>query len=188
MKKAFELLTIPVLLFPAFLLIYFIIFSSTGVTWQWAISTIITLILFPTASLFWLKFEKELTDVDLDIKKERIVSFGLLVLLYGSSFINSYILSAPKLIQALNLTLFILIAFLFAITWVWKISGHMVAISFMAVIIYLLQGNSALLFIPLAVFIGWQRYSLKHHTIGQLLAGTILGVLITFSIFKIYGL
>lgn len=80
------------------------------------------------------------------------------------------------------------IALALAITWYWKISMHASMATFFIVMLIAIYGWKVwpiILFLPL-VF--WSRIYLKRHTIWQLLAGSILALIVSVGTFLLYGL
>lgn len=69
----------------------------------------------------------------------------------------------------------------------WKISFHLVGIAGAVTALSVLFGPLFLLLSPLVLLVAWARYEVHAHTILQALAGTILAVGITLSIFAAFG-
>ena len=128
-----------------------------------------------------------ISDVDLRVKPERLVFMGLMLILSLTNYFDSVILLAPALIRALNLLVFILILAMTAITLFWKISGHMLVLTSIMTVAYIIKGDQALFLFLLLPPVALHRYFLKHHTVAQILVGTALGFSITYAVLKSAG-
>lgn len=103
-------------------------------------------------------------------------------------FIITVIFAAPRLLEALALTLLLLSLLITTATFYWKISVHMVGVSLFVLIFLLVYSSS---FLPLALFIplvGWARVKLGAHTLTQVSAGALVTILITYLVFSRFGL
>lgn len=65
-----------------------------------------------------------------------------------------------------------------AVSPFWKISGHAAAISSSAVITALMLGPAWLPLLLLIPAVGWSRVVLRAHTVGQVVAGSLVGGLV----------
>ena len=66
-------------------------------------------------------------------------------------------------------------------------SGHAQITSFAITTLYLTRGNISLVFFSIFIYLLtiYQRWSFRRHTIEQLTVGTILGVLLSYTLFWI---
>jgi len=94
------------------------------------------------------------------------VAAGLVVLLAGG---------APRLLTGYLAFMLGSIAALAAITFVWKISIHCAVASGSVAILALSFGPLMLLGYVLVALLCWSRVTLGDHTVGQVIAGSVLG-------------
>lgn len=99
-----------------------------------------------------------------------------------------YVFNGPKLLLALSLTLLI-ISFIVTLTSMyWKISVHMVGVSLFVLILLLVYSASLLWIAFLIPLVAWARVKVKAHTLTQVTVGSIVTLLVTYSVFKFFGL
>lgn len=104
---------------------------------------------------------------------------GALIFFYGKST-TMFAVSLSYAFVTLGLTL---------INLKWKISVHSAGVSGPLMAVVCVFGLVSLPVIALIVTVVWARIKLKAHTIGQSIAGAILGALITLSVyFLVYPL
>lgn len=89
------------------------------------------------------------------------------------------------------LTLFVTTTITLSIRFFWKISGHVTTLT-CALMVLSLTNSYFSYFFPLVPLVAWSRLKLKVHTLRQVIAGFLLGVVIPlflyfmFSKFKTY--
>lgn len=187
MRKFADLLSIPILVIPLTLITLWLLQGSHTESIRWFLVFLLNLIFLPTLAVYWLASRHFISDVDLRVKPERLVFMGLMLILSLTNYFDSVILLAPRLIQALNMLVFILILSMTAITLFWKISGHMLVLTSIMMVAYVIKGDRALLLFLLLPLVALHRYFLKHHTPAQILAGAALGFSITYAVLKAAG-
>ena len=188
MRRFFELLSIPILVIPVSFIVIWLLIGASPQSQRWFLIFFLNVVVLPLFSIVWLERRRFVSDLDLKNKRERLAFLGLMVFVSTANFINSLILSAPKVIQVLNLLVLILVAVMGIVTSFWKISGHMLVLTSLITTTYLIKGNAALflaLVLPLAAS---HRLYFKHHTPMQVLAGLVSGFLIPVLVVKFLGL
>lgn len=188
MKRFFELLSTPILVVPVVLITIWLLSESAVSSQRWFMVFLLNLVFLPVLSVVWLEKKSFVSDLDLKDKHERITFLGLMVLVSIVNFLNSKILGAPKVIQVLNLTVLLLIFTMNLITFIWKISGHMLVLTSMVTIAYFLRGNEALWIYFILPFVAVHRIYFKHHTLAQVIAGFLLGLLLPILVIGFLGL
>lgn len=106
----------------------------------------------------------------------------------GSMLIGLVILAvvgAPRDLVAFLVTLLIEAAIALGVTLVWKISLHTWVSSIGATALVVVAGAWALLLWPFLTAVGWSRVELEDHSKAQVVAGAVLGTLITALIFPL---
>jgi len=150
--------------------------------WYWAGFTILTSICFPVLYLFWMLRRGKISDFDIYYRDQRLKPYFFVLACGGISLLVMQISLAPHLILVLtgaSLTQTLLMSI---INLRWKISAHAAAMAGFAVLCFYLVGVLGVLFllgIPLMI---WSRVLLHRHTLGQTIAGSLLGAGI-FTIF-----
>jgi hypothetical protein len=128
---------------------------------------------------YLLKRDKISGGVDLVLKEERLRPYlvgagscivGLLVLVW---------LSAPQSITALALCYGINALVMALITQRWKISAHAAGAAMPLTALLSVFGTQALPFAAILPVVCWARVKVQVHTVAQVCAGALLGVLMT---------
>ena len=135
--------------------------------------------------------KKGIKNVDFDLedsKKVRLLSiFIVFIWVLFVAFVLRIDHYNPYFVNVLfSFSIILFIAFI--ITFYWKISFHAIMITSLFVSSIILKNLYLEIFFFLMIFaVSYSRYKLKKHTIGQLIAGFSLVILI-FSIFFLSGL
>ncbi len=128
----------------------------------------------------------DISDIDITRRRERYKLFG-----FGSvaSFISCffvYFLGNHQFF-ALFATGFVITATLFLITLKWKISGHMIInCTGIYILSYLFEWQFLWLF-ALIPFVAFARFYLKKHSLWQITAGGVLGLLEPYVFLKLFN-
>jgi membrane-associated phospholipid phosphatase len=126
--------------------------------------------------------------VDLVLKEERLRPYlvgagscllGLLLLAW---------LSAPQSVTVLALCYALNALIMAVITQRWKISAHAAGAAMPLTALFSVFGAAALPFAVIIPVVCWARVKAEMHTIAQVLAGTLLGCLMTWLMFTLLGL
>jgi membrane-associated phospholipid phosphatase len=96
--------------------------------------------------------------------------------------------SAPRLLTALSITLFVLSLVITVATLYWKISVHMVGVSLFVMLLLLVFSASFLWAVVLIPLVAWARVRLKAHTLSQVTVGSIVTITVTLIVFNLFGL
>ena len=99
-----------------------------------------------------------------------------------------FLSNAPRLLLALGLATLLISFALATINTFWKVSFHMVGITFLTLVMVLVYSP---VFLWLAIFLpllAWARVLLGHHTLTQVTVGTLLTVVITLGSFAVFNL
>lgn len=182
------MLSIPVLVIPVSFIVIWLLIGASPLSQRWFLIFFLNVVVLPLSSIIWLERRRFVSDLDLKEKRERLVFLGLMVFVSLANFINSWILTAPKVIQVLNLQLLLLVAVMGIVTRFWKISGHMLFLTSLITTAYFIKGDAALLLVLILPFVALHRLYFKHHTLLQVLAGLVCGFLIPVLVIKFLGL
>ena len=142
----------------------------------------------PTAVFLYEKRRGKIKDWFITTRIERRDVH--LAWVFGSVFISIIYLQlgVPRLLLAATLSLLILSIVITLATYLWKISVHIVGITFLILILLLVFSSN---YLPLVLIIGlvaWARIYLGHHTLSQVSAASILTILVVYYVFNIFDL
>ncbi len=167
----------------------FLIFLYLGLTLpvdlesslQIILSGFILGLIFPILFFLFLMKKGKVGDADATIKEQRTIpySFGIIISLFAILF--TIWLRLDHLIIYMWIVYFLNMIALISINKYWKISAHALGAATPVGLLIFMHGFLGFLFLPLAAIVFWSRILLKKHTIGQVIAGGILGFLLSFG-------
>ena len=97
-------------------------------------------------------------------------------------------LSAPRLLIAFALSIFVLSIVITLATFLWKISVHIVGVTMLILILLLVYSSTYLFGVLIIVIVAWARIYLKHHTLSQVTVASILTISVIYFVFSRFGL
>ena len=142
----------------------------------------------PTAVFLYEKSQGKIKDWFITTRIERRDVH--LAWVFGSAFISLIFwqLDVPRLLLATTFSLLLLSIVITLATFIWKISVHIVGITFLILILLLVFSSN---YLPLVLIIGlvaWTRIYLGHHTLSQVSVASILTISVVYYVFNIFGL
>lgn len=143
---------------------------------MWVIVALIHLSFLPLFYGAFVYKTKRISDSEITERKERLVPFLIITLIYGVYLLETIFFDAPLIFKTLAIQYFMLALFLSTITIVWKASVHAAGITQFIALLVLLIGSQALVLTPLMVFVGWLRIKMKSHDIWQVLGGIVVAL------------
>lgn len=142
----------------------------------------------PMLYVFWLYSTDRISDLDMSVRSEREVVFSTFVVFYLFGAAALWLIGAPRLMIAAMLGYVASTLIVGYITRYWKISTHALGITAPIVAMVALYGRGPLPFAVLIPMVCWARVYLKAHTLGQVIAGAVLGtasVILFFYLFHV---
>ncbi len=127
-------------------------------------------------------------DRHLSARQHRLIVMALILTSVATGIALMLVANAPRTIIALTVAMFATLAILAVITTRWKISVH-AAVAAGASIMLAMAFAPAIL-VPLTfvvALVGWSRVALRDHSLGQVIAGALLGMAIAGLTFAALG-
>jgi membrane-associated phospholipid phosphatase len=149
--------------------------AATQRAWLWSGVHVTLVVVAPLAYLITLFLLGKVSDLDVQMREQRIEPFVVLLLGTVVAGVVLYLGSAPPLLVTAAWAHATEVALILGITTRWKISVHCAAAAGLAVLAYSLGHVSALAAIPAVPLVAWSRVRLGRHTLAQTLAGIGLG-------------
>jgi membrane-associated phospholipid phosphatase len=133
---------------------------------------------------FVLKKLGKVTDYEFTDRKERPPYFTTITVLFGIIFLFVLTLDV-EILTKVSMNLFVVTGVLTAVTFFWKMSGHMTfSTTLFATLLYLFPNTPALMFLFLLTpLIAWSRIALNKHTLTQVVIGTLIPLSISILIY-----
>src|SRR6266571_3608512 len=150
--------------------------------------TALTLIFLSVGPLLYITIgvrKGHLSDMDVTRRSERLKPF-----LFGLSsatvgLVTLMVTNAPRNLQNIVLVTIICGFIFMIITLWWKISIHASSLSGAVIFVIMLYGTVALPLFSLVILVSWSRVVMRRHTLGQVIAGSVLGAALTTAILLI---
>ena len=127
------------------------------------------------------------SDLHVSERSQRLspLLFGLGCI--SGSFVLLLILHASRLLLATVTSVIIVLVIATVITRAWKISLHLVGAAGAVTVFVLMFGPLFLLLSPLVGMVAWARWRVGAHTLLQAVAGTVLAVGVTVTLFWVFA-
>jgi membrane-associated phospholipid phosphatase len=143
----------------------------------------------PMGYIFYGVKTGKFTDADVSVRSQRT---GPFIVTIASSLIGSLILEYVAHGTHLIAVILQLIAFcgiiMMIVTCWWKISMHASAIAAAVTTLTMLYGKIVLPAFLLLIAVSWSRVVLHRHTKAQVIAGSLVGIVLTFVLLKLQGI
>lgn len=166
----------PVVLFIFILVMVFVRANLPASTVLWQGSIILFVIILPPMVLLIRALkQKKISNWDMSDRKQRV---GALFIFLGIFALGIFLLSLfhQPIITNFFLYMFVVFLLFFAVTLLYKMSGHLTGAAIWVICVsYWFGWYTNLLFFMLPL-LGWSRVTLKRHTVGQVLLGLVFGL------------
>lgn len=129
----------------------------------------------------------KLSDIDVSRRTQRFGPFLFGIASVTMGWIVLSLTNGPRNLQTLMImTVFSGIVMMVITLW-WKISMHASSLGGVATMLTVLYGAVMLPLFVLLVLVSWSRVALRRHTVPQVIAGSLTGIVLTLVILKILG-
>ena len=142
--------------------------------WYGAIAALFTCVL-PFGILLALVRAGRVTDHHVSQRTQRAPVLAMAVGCVLAGLAVLAVLGAPASVLAMTVAIVAGIAFLAVVSLWWKVSGHASAIASSTTAAVLLLGPDWWPLFLLVPLVGWSRVALGAHTLGQVVAGALVG-------------
>lgn len=181
------------LLMPTYGVMLLFVYTYFGVIYRhqfWPIVTPVILFSFviPAILIYMLLRMGMISDLSLKVRRERFYPYMITLLSYTAMIIFYYRMHMPRWFMMIMVASVAIMVVAILITFKWKISAHMFGIGgliggAMAVSFFVERSNPYYMFMGLFIIaglVGTSRLILRRHTLGQVIAGFLLGFLVSF--------
>ncbi len=134
----------------------------------------------PVLYVAWLHKHGKVSQFHIPLRSQRHAPYLLSAALLVLTYFFLWILKAPTLLLAATLASLGNTLFIFIVNIFWKISAHMMGAAAPLIAFSFAFGKWVLPFYLLLLAIGWARVKLKAHTVAQVLAGGLAGLILTY--------
>ena len=174
---------------PVMNLFIFLLFSNKFENSEKGIIVFLSALIFgfilPIVTFIILRKKGKVIDNDATIKEERTVPYlygigfsvlAILLLYISKTSLHSFLLWEAYLINSVVLII---------VNKYWKISAHAMGAAIPLGAAMFLNNMWISIFFIILLLVGWSRYKLKVHTLGQIIGGSFVGCVITYFLLYI---
>jgi len=129
----------------------------------------------------------KLTDIDVSRRSQRAgpFIFGIVSVMIGWLVLT--LTNGPRNLQTVMMITVFSGTIMMVITFWWKISMHASSLGGAATMLTVLYGAVMLPLFVLLVLVSWSRVVLRRHTVTQVIAGSLAGIVLSLVILKLRG-
>jgi membrane-associated phospholipid phosphatase len=168
----------PFLAIPTYLILDFYDEQKRGVAANFVLSLILSVslgVVLPVVFIVLLRYRHQISDVHIPIREQRTVPFLVTIFCYALATVLLLWASGTGALTATMFCYTLTTIAVLIINFYWKISVHATGIGGPLAALTFVIGWWTLPFFLLFPIVGWARVHLKAHTLGQVLAGSLLG-------------
>ena len=129
----------------------------------------------------------KLSDIDVSRRSQRAgpFLFGIVSVMIG--WLVLALTNGPRNLQTVLIIAVFSGIIIMVITFWWKISMHASSLGGAATMLTVLYGAVMLPLFVLLVLVSWSRVALRRHTVTQVIAGSLAGIVLSLVILKLRG-
>lgn len=158
--------------------------DSREIAILWALTYGVLVCLLPVLYIAWMVRRGSISDIHMRLREERLRPFLVSMFCTGLAWGALRLMGAPSVVPLVAIVTLAQLMAMAAITLVWQISIHAMSITSAVVATGLLFGvGPALVVFPLVPLVGAARLKLNRHTPAQVVAGTLVGALVTVALY-----
>ena len=152
----------------------------------WGLTYGVLVCLIPGLYIAWMVRRGSITDIHMRLREERLRPFLVSIACTGLAWWALRLMGAPSVVPLVAIVTLVQLATMAVITLVWQISIHTMSITSAVVATGILFGvGPALLVSPLVPLVGAARLKLQRHTLAQVIAGILVGALVTVMLYAV---
>lgn len=152
----------------------------------WAMTYVMLVCILPAFYIGLMVWRGHITDVHMRVREQRIRPFIVSIICTAIAWWVLRLMGTPAILPTFALISLIQIAAMLVITLVWQISMHTMSVTSAVVATAALFGlPTALLVAPIIPVVGAARFSLRRHTLSQLIGGAALGGGLTLALIMV---
>ena len=161
--------------------------------WQglsWALFTIVMTTILPLVYMIHQLRRGVFSDFHITRREERLKPSLLLMVFLVATVPTAalWLFDGPLALRAVFTAGLVMVFVTVAITFFWKISQHVMGISSMAAMLTMLLGPFAAPSFLLVPIVAWARITVGAHTKAQTIFGALLGLVVSWAVFRWFGL
>lgn len=156
--------------------------------WQILLPAALFSFAIPAMLIYMLYRMKMISDLSLKIRRERFYPYLITLISYSAMILYYHRMDMPTWFLMIMAASVVIMVIAILITLTWKISAHMFGVGgliggAMAVSYFVERSNPYYMFMGLFIIaglVGTSRLILRRHTLHQVIAGFLLGFMVSF--------
>lgn len=156
--------------------------------WQILLPAALFSFAIPAMLIYMLYRMKMISDLSLKIRRERFYPYLITLISYSAMILYYHRMGMPTWFLTIMAASVVIMVIAILITLTWKISAHMFGVGgliggAMAVSYFVERSNPYYMFMGLFIIaglVGTSRLILRRHTLHQVIAGFLLGFMVSF--------
>ncbi len=170
----------PLVLFVFILVMVFVRAHVPINTALWQASIILFVMIVPPIVLLLRALKKKkISNWDMSDREQRVGAFAVFLGIFAFGVLLLSLFRVP-IITHFFLYMFGVFLLFFAVTLVYKMSGHLTGAAIWVVCVSSWFGGWTNLLILILPLLCWSRVTLKRHTVGQVLLGMVFGLIVGY--------
>ena len=129
----------------------------------------------------------KLSDIDVSRRSQRFGPFIFGIISTMTGWLLLTLIHGPRNLQTVMIITIFSGTIMMVITLWWKISMHASSLGGVATMLTVLYGAVMLPLFLLLVLVSWSRVVLRRHTVSQVIAGSLAGIILSLIILKMRG-
>lgn len=144
-------------------------------------SAFIATVILPVTILTWFTAQGKIENIDVPERGKRLLPFFIFTIIYAFDALVNYLLQFPMLFQYIIwIILFNTVIYGIITIW-WKVSIHAAGIAGYIITIMFILDKWLLWPLLIIILVSWSRVVLHAHTRMQVIIGSLLGIILTYS-------
>lgn len=171
-----------------FLVSMVFLLSVDQISWRWFLVLLVGDLLLPVSFLIFSLQRGKISDFDMTKRQERMPYYTIVAVCWSGTLLVLLLMgNIPVEILMMQTWLAVFGILNVGITKFWKISGHMMAATSLVLWLILLWSPAFLvLLFTLMPLLGWARWTMRKHTVAQLIAGVAVMLVVVPTIWVFY--
>ncbi len=166
-----------VVVIPATFMVSFFGTKNLLLSFEWMLVSLFFILTLMAPLVFFVK-KGQFANLDVSVREQRPLLFFIEFVFAAIYFSVLYLFHAPKELFIGIITIFALLIVFGIVNKFIKASGHVGMLSAIITLLVLKGGPIFLLGFLLVPILAWARLKTKRHTLNEVIAGTVVGVLV----------
>jgi membrane-associated phospholipid phosphatase len=162
--------------------------ATVGEAVKWSLMLVGISILPVFSTIMYLVRNDKMEGIFINIRRQRYIIYALAGVCNVIGYGLLIYFKAPLVLTASYVAALASVVVFMCINFFWKISLHAAFAAASVTMLTILYGSLGAITAVMIPPVGWSRIELKHHSLMQVVAGTLLSSVIVVVVFHFFGL